>query len=447
VLSEELRERIRAAVRAERGEAVGQDQELANEPGQRATTSGPRPTDAASSATSSVNGAIEPERTVLPVKSRRSTEPAAAEHTAEPAASGRTAEPAASGRTTTLVEPEQTVKPVQHVARRPAVKPEPTDVAPVNHKPVAAPRTDRSRRPREHEPVRRRFATPRVVGSALVVIAAVWLSVAVTRYVTSPSAGIHSPSAASARQEAAVRKQAATWVAQQVSHDAMVSCDRAMCAALAADGFPSRELLVLGSTPTYPVTSAVVVETAAVRGWFGTSLHAYAPADLATFGSGDAQVDVRIIWPAGAAAYHKALTADLAARRASEGKLLQVNVITLSPTARQQLIAGQVDSRLMLAIAALATREPIDIVQFGNIGPGGDADIPLRYADLAENDQAAHLAGPAYVQSMRADLGTGPAAYRPASTVAVMLPEGQLVLRIEFTAPSPLGLLSPPATH
>jgi hypothetical protein len=438
VLSEELRERIRAAVRAERGEAVGQDQELATEPGQRATASEPRRTDAASPATNIVNGAIESERTVLSVKSGP---------TAEPAPSERTAEPAASGRSTAVIEPEKTVKPVQHVTRKPAAKPEPADVALANHAPVAAPRTDRSKRAREREPVRRRFATPRVVGAALAVIAVAWLSVAVTRYVTSSSAGSHSPSAPSARQEAAVREQAATWVAQQVSHDAMVSCDQVMCAALAADGFPSRELLVLGSTSTYPVTSAVVVETAAVRGWFGTSLHAYTPADLATFGSGNAQVNVRVIWPAGAAAYHKALAADLAARKASEGKLLQVNVITLSPTAQQQLIAGQIDSRLMLAIAALATREPVDIVQFGNSGPGADADIPLRYADLAQNDQAAHLAGSAYVQSMRADLGAGPAAYRPASTVAVMLPGDQPVLRIEFTAPSPLGLFSPPGTH
>jgi len=35
VLSEELRQRIGAAVRAERGDAVGQDQELASEPERR----------------------------------------------------------------------------------------------------------------------------------------------------------------------------------------------------------------------------------------------------------------------------------------------------------------------------------------------------------------------------------------------------------------------------
>jgi len=415
VLSEELRQRIGAAVRAERGDAVGQDQELASEPERRATASGPVRTDAASPVTNSVERAIESERTAAPIKSTGAAEP------------------------------------VELVIREPAAKPEPADIAPANHKPVAVPRANRSGRPRVGEPkqpVRRRPITVGMVASALAVIAAVSLAIAVTRYVTRSPANIHASSAAALeRQEAAVRKQAAAWVAQQVSRDVIVSCDRVMCAALAADGFLSRELLVLGSTSDYPRTSAVVVETAAVRDLFGTSLNTYAPAVLATFGSGDSQITIRVIAPNGAAVYYGALGADLAGRKASEAELLQVNVFTLSPTARKQLLAGQVDSRLVLAIAALASKEPVDIVQFGNIGPGADADIPLRYADLAQNDQAAHLAGSVYVQSMRADLGTGPVAYRPAGTATVVLPGGQPVLRIEFTAPSPLGLFSPQGSH
>ena len=35
------------------------------------------------------------------------------------------------------------------------------------------------------------------------------------------------------------------WVARQVSRDALVSCDRVMCATLTAHGFPARDLLVL----------------------------------------------------------------------------------------------------------------------------------------------------------------------------------------------------------
>ena len=117
-----------------------------------------------------------------------------------------------------------------------------------------------------------------------------------------------------------------------------------------------------------------------------------------------------------------------------------VNLIALSGTARAQLTAGQVDSRLMAAIIGMAATEPVDIVEFGNIGPGGDPDMPLRYADLAVNDPAAHLASPAYVQSILTELGTFPAVYHPARTATVVLPGGQTVLRIEFTAPTPLGL-------
>jgi hypothetical protein len=91
----------------------------------------------------------------------------------------------------------------------------------------------------------------------------------------------------------------------------------------------------------------------------------------------------------------------------------------------------------------LAAKLPIDIVQFGNTAPGADADMPLRYADLAQNDQAAHLAASAYLRSMRADLGLVQAEYRPGSIAAVVLPGGQTVLRIECTGPSPLGLLGP----
>jgi hypothetical protein len=455
VLSEDLRQRIRAAVRAERGEAVGQGQEPASEPQRRVAAAGPARTDAASPVTNGVDHAIESERTAAPIKSVRIAGPAAPERTAAPVKSGRIPRPAPPERTAEPVKSEpvksgHTVKPAEPVKREPAAKPESLEIASANHKPVAATRADRPERHRVGEPeqpVRRRFALARLTASALAVIAVVSLAVVVTRYVTSAHADSRAPSPATQRQEARVREQAATWVAQQVSHDGVVSCDQVMCTALRADGFPASKLLALGSTSIYPKTAAVVIETAAVRNLFGTSLHAYAPAVLATFGSGDSQITVRVIAPDGATAYYNALGEDLAARKASAAALLQVNVLTLSPTARKQLIAGQVDSRLLLAIATLATKLPVDIVQFGNIGPGADADIPLRYADLDEHDQAAHLAAPAYVQSMRADLAAVQAGYRPTSIATVVLQGGQTVLRIEVTAPSPLGLFNPQGTQ
>jgi hypothetical protein len=476
-MSEEVRQRIRAAVQAERGEAVGQEQELASEPERRVTASGSARTDAASPVINGVDRAIESQRPAPPIESRRTAEPAAPERTpgpappdriAEPAAPERTpgpappdriAEPAAPERTPGPAPPDRiaepiksgrAVKPVERAKREPAAQPDVIEIAPANHKRAAVPRSDRPERHREgdpEQPVRRHVVLARLVASALAVIAAVSLAVSVTRYVTGARGDVHASghalSPAMQRQEAKVRAQAATWVTQQVSRDDVVSCDQAMCAALTADGFPQRNLIVLGSTSTYPKTSAVVIETAAVRGLFGTSLHAVAPAVLATFCSGDSLITIRVIAPDGAAAYYKALAQDLAARKATGAALLQVNVITLSPTARKQLIVGRADSRLLLAIAALAAKLPIDIVQFGNTAPGADADMPLRYADLAQNDQAAHLAASAYLRSVRADLDLVQAEYRPASIATVVLPGGQTVLRIECTAPSPLGLLGP----
>ena len=148
------------------------------------------------------------------------------------------------------------------------------------------------------------------------------LSVVAVRHLAG-TRGSGPPSAAPARHEAAVRAEAAAWVAQQVSPGVTVSCDQAMCAALAARGFPARDLLALGPVSPDPRHSTVVVETAAVRALFGTSLDlAWAPAVLASFGSGPAGITVRVIASHGAAAYQTVLVADLAARKAAGARLL-----------------------------------------------------------------------------------------------------------------------------
>jgi hypothetical protein len=246
---------------------------------------------------------------------------------------------------------------------------------------------------------------------------------------------------------AAVRNQAAAWVAQQVSPDAIVSCDPAMCAMLTAHGFPRRDLLVLGPASPVPVSSMVVVETPAVESLFGSKFAtSWAPKVLASFGSGPAGITVRVIAPHGAAAYRNALNADLAARQNSGRALLNDNQIVVSATAREQLAAGAVDSRLLVAIAALAGHQPISIVRFGNVGQGADATVPLRFADLAQNDPTAQMSTSAYVQSARTYLNSVNTQFRPARTATITLPGGQSVLRVEFTAPSPFGVFGAPAT-
>jgi hypothetical protein len=159
---------------------------------------------------------------------------------------------------------------------------------------------------------------------------------------------------------------------------------------------------------------------------------------LASFGSGTGAITVRVVAPRGAAAYQASLHAGLAGRKASGAALLRDSQITVSATARSQLMAGQVDSRLLLALASAARHQPIDIIRFGNLGQGASPGLPLRFADLADNVPAANMDKGAYVRAVWAALSGPGAPVLPAR--AVWRPvQGQAVLRVEFTAPSPLG--------
>jgi hypothetical protein len=276
--------------------------------------------------------------------------------------------------------------------------------------------------------------------AALIVIPALVigsLTVVAVRHFT----GTGSPpsAAAATRHEAMVRGQAAAWVAQQVSRGVAVSCDQVMCAALQARGLPARDLLVLGPISRDPRSSAVVVETGAVRALFGTSLdRAWAPAVLASFGSGSAGITVRVVASHGAVAYQTALAGDMAAAKAAGARLLADRRITVQTSARSQLTGGLVDLRLMSALTALSRHLPVSIVGFGNVGPGGSAGVPLRYADLSPASQAGGPTQAGYARSVRSALSGLDTRVGQARTVPVVLPDGQAVLRVEFTAPSPL---------
>jgi hypothetical protein len=314
----------------------------------------------------------------------------------------------------------------------------------------AAPRPERP--PRPEQPGRLRHARKALtwrtltalVASVVVILAATGLALAMS-HTAKPAKGA---GAAEGRQQARVaaadRRAAAQWVAHQVSPDVIVSCDPVMCPALASRGFPARNLHVLTSATSDPLGSAVIVATAEVRRLFGSRLDsAYAPAVIASFGSGAPGIQVRTIAPHGAAAYRSALSADLLARKASGTLLLHFNSIVVPAKARKELAAGQVDSRLLITIADLAGLHPVHIVSFGGSAPGAGAGIPLRYVDLAESEHAHGSVSVRYVRSMLAFMRVQRGPDFAAFTESVLVDRGQNVLRIEFAAPSPLGLLGP----
>jgi hypothetical protein len=244
--------------------------------------------------------------------------------------------------------------------------------------------------------------------------------------------------------QAAVSRRAAAWVASQVSHDARVACDKAMCDALTAQGFPGRHLQLIRPGSADPLRSDVVVVTPAVRRQFGGGLAAvWAPDALVSFGSGTAAITVRVIARQGAAAYQSALRADLRLRRVEGAGLLATGHVTATATARKQLMSGLVDARLIVVLTALASVHPVDIVAFGPPSAGASAGLPLRVADLAQTDRAAKLTRSDYVRFLLKVLHKQPAGYRPESAGPARAGDGRPVFRIEFTAPSPLGLLGP----
>ena len=257
-----------------------------------------------------------------------------------------------------------------------------------------------------------------------------------TSHLTSPVISPDRPDrpAASAplTQADVIRDQAAAWVASEVSAGAIVSCDPVTCAVLVRHGFPAANLLVLGPGAPDPLGSAVVLATSAVRAMFGSRLATvYAPQTVASFGTGQARIDVRAVAPDGAATYPTALAADVSARRAAGLQLLADPRVSGPAAVRADLAAGRVDARLLITLAAMAAAEPVQIQAFGGGGPGASAGTPLRTAEIA--------APAATAQAMLAFVRAQRPPYLPVRSGVY-----RGVLTVEFTAPSPLGLLQPP---
>lgn len=199
-------------------------------------------------------------------------------------------------------------------------------------------------------------------------------------------------------------------------------------------GPASSNLLALGPGAADPLGSEVVIATPAVRAMFGNRLATvYAPQALASFGTGQDRIDVRAVAPDGAGAYRTALAADVSARRAAGLQLLADPRVTAQPSARADLAAGRVDARLLITLAAMARNEQVNVVSFGDSGPGAGPGTPLRSAELT--------APPVTAQEMLAFVRAQRTPYLPIRSGLSRDPDGQTVLSIEFSAPGLLGLL------
>ena len=100
------------------------------------------------------------------------------------------------------------------------------------------------------------------------------------------------------------------------------------------------------------------------------------------------------------------------------------------------------DSRLLIMLAMLASQHHWRVVAFGGASPGvAVVQAPFRQVIITGPDAADLAASLAMVRAQNAP-------YQPAQAAIVRLPggpgvpRGQLALRIDVAAPSPLGLLT-----
>ncbi len=238
-------------------------------------------------------------------------------------------------------------------------------------------------------------------------------------------------SAGGAAQAAATpQDQAAAWVASQVTNTAIIGCDPAVCAALEARGVAAGRLMTLAAGSACPQGASVVVTSSAAASQ-------YAPAVIASFGSGGSRIEVRAVEPGGPAAYQAALTSDLAARVSAGSQLLGNPRITFTAQDAAQLQAGQVDSRVLVTLAALSSQRSFTVTAFGDAGPG--ADVLYREVTITSGSAASQEAElTADLQLVRAQVQP----YLPANAGIAHPAASPAALSIGFAAPSPLGLLT-----
>ncbi len=259
------------------------------------------------------------------------------------------------------------------------------------------------------------------LASALVTLAILWSTGTAfpAAPARTPPRGPPSPTGA-----AAVRSQVAAWVVGQVSDDAMIACYPDMCAALQAQGVTAGRLLPLSPGTADPIGASVMVTSPSTR------IEEYAPALIASFGSRGTRIEVRAVEPGGASAYQSALRADLAARQAAGSELLRNSRLAFTAADAAQFRAGEVDTRLLTTLAALASQYSLRVTAFGDASPGVAVlfrEVTITGADLAGAQALVRAQSPPYL---------------PAHVAIVRSAADQTALTIEFAAPSPLGLLT-----
>jgi predicted Ser/Thr protein kinase len=239
--------------------------------------------------------------------------------------------------------------------------------------------------------------------------------------------------------ENAARALTINWIRQEVNRADIVGCDPQFCQDLLSKD-PSANVMTIEPGANDPLGSTLVVATHAIRTQFGARLGSvYAPAVIASFGKGPAEIDVLWVYPGGTAKYQSDLQTGLSYRKEADAQFLTNSQITVSPAARAQLLGGEIDPRLPQLLAIMADIHPVDIVGFLDQSPGGGPASLMRAVDLATVDSKADMTPAAYLGWIKGFIQAQRSQYLPVWEQQARPGAGQAVLQIAYGAPSPLS--------
>jgi hypothetical protein len=220
-----------------------------------------------------------------------------------------------------------------------------------------------------------------------------------------------------------------SWVDTQLDPAYAVAADPATRTRLIDHGLPASRTVPLDPAPTRPVVLVLPLDGDAVPpGSAGPTARSVPIADVPDGAGG--RLEVRRAVPATDAVTRAA------ADRIRFGTALAANPrISLAPGARDRLLDGTVDPRLVVVLAGLGGTYPVGVSGWG-AEPGATDDSARRSAVITTVN-GLPTAGPDGARLLRAWVDVQVPAYRPEVTG----PQGE-PLSLQFRAPAPLSPLT-----
>ncbi len=215
-------------------------------------------------------------------------------------------------------------------------------------------------------------------------------------------------------------QQAEQWVGDNVSKSSRLLVDDAMWVDLVEDGFARNNVVwyykldtdgaVERQSPNGWKDSDYVITTDSMRTGGNSSSDIRQAIEnstaVATFGSGDQQVEVRRIHAEGSTAAQTAITRASDLRKTMGTELASNPALRADDGTKSQFRAGQVDSRAMIALGQVLADQDVRVDRFTPLT--GETGQPFRTAVLHTSDAAS-------AERVASTLEAMPDSFRPAS--------------------------------